>query len=109
MTDKQVLETAIQRAVDNGWKGYKYENANKEAARYIPDGYVVQERLLFNHEFAKALWTDKPVHYYDIVDLDNGGTTETVTMPMFHYHLKQLAVAEDRIAYLREYLENTND
>lgn len=99
MESKEILEKAIRRATDNGYKHgiqWMHQVVNDYAEDYNYSG------LIFSHEFATCLWGDKEVHYYDIVDLDNGGKTETVTMPIWHYHLKQMVVAEDPTQYLGE-------
>lgn len=103
MTDQQILEKAIQRAIDGGWdaKGLggaeawtDYPRALKAMAIYTllnegaGDGYLL---FIFNHDFAKALWGDVLTGY----DMD--GLQEP-----WKFHLQQMVIADDPIAYLGE-------
>jgi len=69
MNNKEILEKAIQKAIDNGWN-CEYDTSfaeyyNSDTMESYPD-YEVQIHLyaiIFDHDFAKALWgkelTDK--------------------------------------------------
>lgn len=96
------------KALDNGWDVPKHFNvrddgdlvvlaSNKEfkySLTYTPD------QILFNHNFAKALWGETK----DFVEL--GKTFEsgvvTVAIDGWQYHLQQMVIAEDPIEYLGE-------
>jgi len=90
-TNQQILEKAIQKAIDNGWEHEKITTWR--------DGYGVQkfkslerlkefdvENIIFSSQFAKALWQDPDY-----------GT--------WHHHLQQMVIADDPIKYLGDYLD----
>lgn len=63
MTNQQILEKAIQKAIDGGWKdgqaiGVYTLEKNKRGTyglRSVSDGWINVEAVIFNHDFAKAL------------------------------------------------------
>lgn len=89
MSDKEILEKAIQKAIDGGW-------VISNAALL---GEIASTRdILFNHEFAKALFgTENP---YEISRTEDGLHTHTFGGPAWQFHLQQMVIAEDPIAYL---------
>lgn len=104
MTRQEVLEKAIQKAIDGGWaadsEGYTPDNL----AKYMlsdslnNSGYAL-ETIIFNHDFAKALWGDsKPT----------ATRTDNTILLDYHYgwdhHLQQMVIAEDPIKYLEDNL-----
>lgn len=133
MTDQQVLTKCIEIAIENDWKpaatNSSWEWCDGKGCLYSSDaGCIVDyggagayhmstsdyiERLnaiIFDHSFAKALWGEEEKHYlthkevkeefssggYEAYRIDNRG---------WQYHLQQLATSEDRIDYLRKWLE----
>jgi len=81
MSDKEILEKAIQKAIDNSW-AWKDIDWDADNRPY---------ELIYNHEFAKALWGEKHItEYYP----------SPVSKPAFVYHLQQMVIAEDPIKYL---------
>jgi len=128
MTTKEILETAIQKAIDGGWLTVKTKPRLKavvfedvyddwgDYASYIiidlrnrkPVQFESVESIIFNHDFAKALWPatveiDTEPEYAE-GDQEIGGipwnTHETVEA--WSYHLQQMVLAEDPIKYLGE-------
>lgn len=110
-----VLGRAIQRAVDGDYKpdgidaitSFKTTIGSNQAwvRLFNDDGQeVIQdlEHVIYSHDFAKVLWGGKEVHHYDLVDLDNGGTSTTVNKPIWQYHLQQMVIADNPIDYLME-------
>ena len=103
MSNKEVLEKAIAKAIDNGWKaprGNRYGVADDGTVfAYVKDSeiraYGVEtslRELIFNHDFAKALWGEeyKDWPLYKIKD--------------FEFHLQQMVVADDPVQYLGDNL-----
>jgi hypothetical protein len=119
MTNAEILEKAIHKAIDNGLpmrheklKSFKYYKI--EVDGYTEDssvyGNIVQyssgerrierewfsiEELIYNHEFAKALFGEKEVEYLGM------------KMPLskaWEWHLQQMVVSDDPIRYLRDNL-----
>lgn len=124
MGNSQVLQKAIERAKQNGWKTQiVWDDYYDYPVIYDNDGdytYVATSTILFDHDFAQALWKEKDYietiyHYpeslyrYEDKTLpripEHATITASFKYPAWQYHIQQLALAEDRIGYLREYLE----
>ena len=83
-SNSEVLDRAIATANANGWKG----------SVVYPDVYRSPEQLIYNHDFARALWgKEAPNDYCKIAGVD-----------MWQFHLQQMVVADDPIAYLGEHI-----
>lgn len=123
MTDSETVEKAIKIAIGNGWQPIETIEGSdvviqqwqghgmlevcfyKDSYEHNPMKWVRElEGIIYNHDFAKALWGVEEVDHFDLVDLDNGGKTSTVTKPIWHYHLQKMVVADDPIGYLRDNL-----
>lgn len=135
MSDEQILEKAIQKAVDGGWEPLAYmKHATVQIDQWRLDGMVEVgilardsgqmrwvrelEGIIFNHDFAKALWGDgKTVgqdENYKSDELDNDIVFSqelwqaddglTFHGKLWQYHLQQMVVADDPIKYLGENL-----
>ncbi|SIC58911.1 hypothetical protein [Mycobacteroides abscessus] len=128
MTNQQILEKAIQKAVDGGWyprgiqfdcvtnddpKGYAWTGTwegyqQMEAKGYLPpDTHPVPrlvdvdpELFIFNHDFAKALWGDGR----DKEGKVPIGDFRWYMGPYWQYHLQQMVIADDPIKHLGEHL-----
>jgi hypothetical protein len=82
MTDQEILERAIQKAIAGGWEDGKA--ILKLGAVRAPQAFI------FNHDFAKALWGDMhPMNDH----IPNWQLA-------WQYHLMQMVIAEDPIQYL---------
>lgn len=132
-TDQQILEEAIQKAIDGGWNPYgtplrfNWYNHDRTGSVYfgywndiqrnltngnLPlDGYSAIPKVdeikatdfLFNHDFAKALWGDT----------DGYVSTQNLVLPTedaqyatngWKFLLQQMVIADDPIQYLGENL-----
>lgn len=138
---RQVLEKAIQKAVDGGWDILDKYEANKfDVQKDVFDGNymigflandeptgreILQQtfhwsEIIFNHDFAKALWGEGIVEIY-IEDYDlsvkdqpllgglvsypyHEGSTVGFKTEAWQYHLQQMVIADDPIAYLHRAL-----
>lgn len=61
-------------------------------------------QLIFRHDFAKALWGDKPPKYtvvYEWAELD-GLRKLKQAISTWEFHLQQMVIADDPIEYLGE-------
>ena len=98
MREKNILDKALKKAVENGW-----DNNARLVIFSRPDGslcfkssYFIYEfdvaSVIFNHDFARALWGD--THFI-------GGTT-AYPLVQFEEHLSQMVISEDPIKYLGE-------
>lgn len=107
-TDHEVLQAAIDKAIANGYRGRSYghwvwhPDGGENLYGPVPDECA---DLLFDHEFCRALWGE--------FDNQNANWScypayrayeEPEAIPYWQYHLQQLAIAEDRIDYLRKNL-----
>lgn len=115
MNDKEVLEACITKAIKGGWIPDRYDECERSQRldyefvydwynfRSYPENYRL---FIFNHDFAKALWGETQVtdRLWQKLDepTDNGREYLLNVKPAWQYHLQQLAIAENRIAYLRE-------
>ena len=101
MSNQDILEKAIQKAIDGGLTGYWKERYEKcvdmGELKYLVDGNNIEqgetvEKLIFNHDFAKALWggaTNEAAAFKDSLD-------------EWQYHLQQMVISDDPIKYLGE-------
>jgi len=122
LTDKEILERAIQKAIDGGWKfkvylfEYEYPNfkqtwngniivATNKNGKAVTINYF---ELMFDHDFAKALWGEELHHETFIVpkELSNrfAGTKDLDIKPIWQYHLQQMVISDNPIKYLGENL-----
>ena len=108
MNKKQTIKKCIEIAVENGWQE-DYDDGSIIVAKTSKTDTAIEiyndcctefEALLFNHDFAKALFGEDETWYdpnRDDVEVTNEG---------WKFHLQQLATAENRIDYLKDYLSN---
>ncbi len=118
MKDKEVLQKAIEVAIENGWRQgsnfktdllYQYnENPLERQA----------QNVCFSHDFAKAFWGDKPVNQFG-ADLSYLGTDDDplkelheaagspkhLGLVAWQYHLQQMVLCENPIDYLRKFIK----
>lgn len=115
MTKEQILLSAIKKAEQNGYdslydidfgnfireKGYVWEYGEDKWRNRNQDIHI--NEILFDHEFAKAFWEEGESDcdcdgyktcYIDCASMNSG----------WEYHLQKLAISEDRIQYLKEFL-----
>lgn len=115
MNDKKILEKAIKKAIDGGWSvaslnnhdtySFMPEPTERKVIAYALHTVPTLSDIIFSHNFAKALWGEKEVHHYDLVDLDNGGKTTVINKPRWQYHLQQMVIATSPIEYLGAHLD----
>lgn len=126
MTDKEALTKAIEKAVAGGWMPYgSWDLKDKRSVKswelidnvesYTILGweslgievvwqgggsdYLRLPQLIFNHNFAKALWGDLPGTIARHVD-ENGQQRDGQVILEWQYHLQQMVIADDPIKYL---------
>lgn len=92
MTNQQILIKAIQNAIDGGWKPsnrYFGSMPDEILAAVVAEHYEFEpEHVIFNHDFAKALWG---------LAIDDATRKNN-----WRYHLQNMIIAEDPIKYLKE-------
>lgn len=78
MTNQEILTKAIEKAMQSG--------------------QISAEELIFNHDFAKALWPG-----WDLTP-ENAKLIGKPPRPVFHRYLQEMVIADDPIKYLGEHL-----
>lgn len=116
MTSQEILTKAIEKAYQNGWgywnlKDQDFDWSAKEeidyhfdkAERADPNGgdLAYWSNIIFNHDFAKALWGDLPGTIARHVD-ENGQQRDGQVILEWQFHLQQMVIADDPIKYLGE-------
>ena len=103
LTNKEILEKAIQKAIDGGYDHIPYSVT--EHADFLIESKVLPI-LIYNHQFAKALWGDEWHHNTFIVPKELSkrfaGTNELDIKPLYMYHLQRMVISDDPIKYLKE-------
>ena len=136
MNHQQILEKAIQKAIDGEWKPIGAYNGMQFIASIRPSllhfttaddssqYYCDIEHIIFNHEFAKALWGDRRgiekyglytegqldeyisvEEYESLPDDEKEDKGWQYYAPFYkhsgwQYHLQQMVIADDPIKYL---------
>lgn len=93
MTDQEILTKAIEKAIAGGWDTTFMGTVGP--LKYTVEGLEwgssviasCEEQLIFDHEFAKALWPGQ---------INGPGFLG----PLWYFHLQQMVVADDPIKYL---------
>ncbi len=120
--NQQILEKAIQKAIDNGWEypfgancyeinkyvkaraeviafGLRQEWQDTDSPGHLEGHWSIPE-LIYNHEFAKSLWGDKPIATSEVNSLK-----VWVASRAWQYHLIMMVVSDDPIKYLGENIQ----
>lgn len=107
MSNKEILERAISKAIDGGWVHKSAElgftNYELDPERMIEgdhDTYPYVNQIIFNHDFAKALWGEDP--YWTALPGKLGEIRQEVEVPAWKMHLQQMVIAEDPLKYLEK-------
>lgn len=104
MTNIEILEKAIKKAIDGGWNGREVTDLLK----LLELGALSSSRpgdyfgIIFNHEFAKALWGSKPQPFStkDISFEDISFGVASCRKPKWEVVLMGMVIADDPIEYL---------
>lgn len=121
MSNKEILEKAIQKAIDGGWQPFEFGKPtrimkwhgdhminiaivfplHKDEVEWVRE----LEGIIFNHDFAKALWGgDKVLMGSAPNHLEEDGTL-WLGGELWKYHLQHMVIADDPIKYLGEHLD----
>ncbi len=104
MTDKEILEKAIDKVAKNGL----YTKEQAEAIKRL--NYVLRyELLIFAHSFAKAFWGNLPLMCVACErEHDSSGDCDAgmYRSRIYHweYHLMQMVRKEEPLKYLEQFL-----
>ena len=95
MTNQEILEKAIIKAIDGGFEESKINETELGATG-----------LIFRKDFAKALWGEELHHEIFIVPKELSkrlaGTKNLDIKPAWQYHLQNMVISDDPIKYLGE-------
>lgn len=134
MTNQEILTKVILKTISNGWLPY-FASFNKNMRKsniiirfpegsssvnfdYQMKGHIVgvggyslePYSIIFNHDFAKALWGEGLVYAPtgERIFSEPGQRVALLhpTLKAYEYHLQQMVIADDPIKYLNE---NIND
>lgn len=115
MTNEETLSRAIQKAIDGEWKAEglggadTWQDLSELERQYVvklllgkpeqPDGYMM---LIFNHDFAKALWGEG---CWDCLGSPGALREHRNNLTVRHrkiwqMNLQQMVIADDPIKYL---------
>lgn len=110
LTNKEVLQKAIDIAMDNGY--LQFTNKNEVVVMDETNDLIHKVKILigskpeidyqliiFSHDFAKAFWGDKPV----FLSAQSLAHNKPDTVKWKH-NLQQMVVEENRINYLRKFI-----
>lgn len=128
MTSQLILEKAIQKAIESGWLPY-FANFDSNMTKdnivirypkgatsvnfdYTMSGHVVgvggynlePYSIIFNHDFAKALWGEGAVDSNGNVSQIEVGDERVIYKPIYLWHLQRMVIAENPLEYLKENL-----
>jgi hypothetical protein len=131
MTRKEVLLMLLNQAHANGFEFRRWYQANISAqwagAEEAISLLSTESRfyaLVFSHEFARALWKKGaqmnfivPASTYSRIDgkgevmtiTRKPFTRRTIKADVWKYHLRQMALSEDPIRYLKRFLPTHED
>jgi hypothetical protein len=113
MNKSEVLEKAIQKAIDAGWSPtmdvsrkwrvddiLNWYNLGPWAVRLEDD--INYLKFIFNHDFAKALWSEEL--WWTAHPGKSGESRREYELPAWQMHLQQMVIAEDPIVYLAAHM-----
>lgn len=120
MTNQAILTKAIEKAIAGGWKatlkfGILFMQIAGEPYQFQLNQDATLPFVIFNHDFAKALWGEEETElWFDDHDLQDGqpllggsvsypydeGAAVGFKTKAWQYHLQQMVIANDPIKYL---------
>ncbi len=126
MTNREILQKAIDKAITNGW-GLKENFDNEEITvsdqiykDSFSEAYLLRSAshnyhfelssIIFSHSFAKAFWNEEPTDtgllYKPISNLESDifSYGEERILPAWQYHLQQMVLETNLIVYLEKFL-----
>jgi hypothetical protein len=125
MQAKDILEKAIKKAIDGGWSGKilgitvrVQSNGILRLENHTTTEEWSVEEIIFNHNFASALWPgflgyipginendDNPEEYWKLMNSQinwgqNEGGAAYFKGLLCDFHLQQMVIADDPVKYL---------
>lgn len=113
MTDKEVLEKALERAIENGWDyvlgSLEVIPRGNGMIQIVPDSMIPgsYQEFIFDHEFAKAFWNERgAICPYCGKMCENCRVEDFMPLEYWKYHLQQMVLRENPINYLRKFIKD---
>jgi hypothetical protein len=123
MTQAEKLEALVRKAIEGGWDMFQHRKHSippwyivaggqmptpKVVETWVPkdsllicgweDYYFVWEHVIFNHQFARALFGEKSVAHSGI--MKSGKFTNPQPYSAYKLHLQQAVISDDPIDYM---------
>lgn len=117
VVDRQtILTRAIERAVKNGYAPAAGRMTAADTQDWLQNvWHLSDEQIIFDHDFAKALWSTKKQclncgsSYFTSRETVCMGCIEPQVGESWQYHLQQMVIAPDPITYLGANLPGGED
>ena len=122
MSSQEILAKAIEKAIAGGWQPFSFDIASVDYRKgRLERNVIIQvhatdgdihimynlEAIMFNHDFAKALWGDKRINAERHIEASGYAPMKLLeTLPAWQYHLQMMVISEDPIKYLGENLDD---
>jgi hypothetical protein len=119
LTDKEVLEKAIEIAIENGYKepmntvdvsedDYKFTILIWKVPWFTMGDFFKTEEVIFSHDFAKAFWgiTQTSIVNYDDAIMERPYSFELGFT--WQRHLMKMVIEPNPIDYLRKFINTEN-
>ena len=111
MNREEILEKAIKKALNNGWRPSYYKSEildalfddeiDKIAMGIIVDHFIIHPMDVFRHDFAKAFFVEDEIELWDVDDNDE---RIDFTVVSWEYHIQKMVLEEDPLEYLDYFL-----
>lgn len=100
MTQAEKLERLIQRAIDGGWEPEDWVQGPQHLVQSLFQLDKVNT-VIFNHEFARALFGEFPVFIADEdIAKDTLGRVTMSGLVEWQHHLQSAVISPDPISYM---------
>jgi len=116
LTNKEILQKAIEKAMDNGYLKFKDKNEflvmdglndyiQKIKFLGSSSAEVDYQSIIFSHDFAKAFWGEGASDTYWVgCGIRVMSRDDKPPFPIWKLRLQQMAVEKDRIDFLRKFI-----
>ncbi len=102
MTDKEVLQKAIENAKENGYgfeEKFRCSYLGGSFEWVVDNGW--EHKIIFSHDFAKAFWNEEGT--MNVSSPKHG----IIQVHVWMMHLQQMVLYPNPIDYLRQFIDNT--
>lgn len=107
MTNEEILIKAIKKAVKNGYKSVvpKYLHITESGIGMFQENvaehieYLSVDRIIFDHNFAKAFWGEECHSHSD--NVSSRDCPYDCEIPKWKKEIQKLALSKDRFQYIK--------